>query len=99
MSEGWMWQSVGPTEAVIREGARLYMLRHCRFASWVRASTRTLGGFRPTELDGVRIIVDETITPWCWLYGVNGGQDSGAVAPERPCNSCNMGSESERGTN
>ena len=73
MSEGWLWQSVGPTEAVIREGARLYMLRHCRFASWVRASTRTLGGFRSTELDGVRIIVDETIAPWCWMFGVNGG--------------------------
>ena len=98
MAEGWLWQSVGPTEAVIREGARLYMLRHCRFASWVRASTRTLGGFRPTELDGVRIIVDETITPWHWMFGVNGTRDSAAIAPVTPCSGRNMGSESERDT-
>ena len=89
MTEGWLWQSAGPTEAVIREGARLYMLRHCRFASWTRASTRTLGGFRPTELDGVRIIVDETIAPWHWMFGVNavqGSEENAALHDATPPN-------------
>lgn len=96
MAEGWMWSSTADPVDAIAAGAVVYMQRHCHFAQWVRASSETLG--EAVTLEGIRIIVDSTIPPKHYLFGVNGTRDGAAVAPVTPCNSCNMGSESESGT-
>ncbi len=75
MSEGWMWSSTLLPGEAIRQGAQQYVFRQCRFPSWVRASAMTLGDNPPALVDSVRVIVDSSIPPQHFLFGVNGGQD------------------------
>lgn len=63
MATGKLWQIVGDPRASISVGLRAYVIKNHHSPACVRVPAATLGEPRPERIDGVRVILDETIQP------------------------------------
>lgn len=69
MAEGQLWVSMLDPAAAIEFGASAYKRRFGHAPAWVRARRSTLQDDTPAVVAGVRVIVDETVQRYHYLFG------------------------------
>ena len=74
MAQGWLWQGVGTAEKEIAAGAAKYEQKFGRRPAAVRVKLSRITATTPGVIDGVQVLIDETVQPCCYLFMAGKGE-------------------------